>query len=98
MAEALPSLSPNKYSYQKDILPLGLYVEEKGKIYIRIKDVVKVGVLAEKQMEDVENCQMSSSSSSPCPFGECEISVSRLLPIFGGSRFRKKLFFLENLF
>ena len=57
-----------------------LYVEEKGKIYIRIKDVVKVGVLAEKQMEDVENCQMSSSSSSPCPFGECEISVLRLLP------------------
>ena len=74
--------------YQKDIISLGLYVEEKGKIYI-----VKVGVLADKQMEEVENCQMSSSSASPCPFGECEISVSRLLPIFEGSRFRKKIIF-----
>ena len=62
------------------------------------EDVVKVGVQSEEQMEDVENCQMSSSSVSPCPFGECEISVSRLLPIFGGSQFRKKSLFLENLF
>ena len=65
MVEALSSLPLTRYSYQKDIV--GLFVEEKGKLYIRIKDVMKVGVQAEEQMEDVENCQMSSSSSAPCP-------------------------------
>ena len=51
------------------------------KIHIRTKDVVKVGVQSEEQMEDVENSSCRLLPPLLALLSEYDVSVSRLLPI-----------------